>query len=163
MHSTNGIARGMVDYQLGKFFVTGSATYVYRSNVKIDRTSYYTTESHLTNEVEMPDVATFNFRAGFRSYHLIAEAVINNMTTLGGFDITRNNMPFPSNKMNATTAGVNFKYTPAFAPRLSIVAGGNYVIKGRNVGETLTIDGAIFYVLNLGRKEKSNTNNNQTK
>jgi hypothetical protein len=163
LHSTNGIARGMVDYQMGKLFATGSATYVYRSNVKIDRTSYYTTESHLTNEVEMPDVATFNFRIGYRSYHLIAEAILNNMTTLGGFDITRNNMPFPSNKMNATTAGVNFKYTPAFAPRLSIVAGGNYVIKGRNVGESLTVDGAIFYVLNFGRKEKSNTNNNQTK
>jgi hypothetical protein len=163
LHSSNIIFRLMGDYQLGNFFATGSATYVYRSDIKIDRTSYYTTETHLTNKVDMPDAATFNFRAGFRSYHLIAEAIINNMTTLGGFDITRNNMPFPSNKMNATTAGVNFKYTPAFAPRLSLVAGGNYVIAGRNTGQSLAIDGAIFYVLDLGRKSKSNNNNNQTK
>ena len=163
LHSSNIMFRLMGDYQLGNFFATGSGTYVYRSDVTIDRTSYYTTESHLTDRVDMPDVATFNFRAGLRTYHLIAEAVINRMITLGGNDITRNNMPFPSNRMNATTAGVNFKYTPAFAPRLSVVAGGNYVISGRNVGQSLTVDGAMFYVLNLGRKTKSDSNNNQTK
>ena len=118
---------------------------------------------HYTNEVEIPDMATLNLRFGYRSYHLIAEAVFNNMTTLGGFDITRNNMPFPSNRMNATTAGVNVKYTPAFAPRLSVVGSSNYVLKGRNVGQALTIDGSIFYVLNLGGKQKKETNNNQTK
>ena len=162
LHSTNLLARGMADYQLGNFFVTGSATYVYRSNVKIDRPSYYTTETHDTREVNMPDVATANLRAGLRTYHLIAEAVVNGMKTLGGFDITRNNMPFPSNRMDALTAGVNFKYTPAFAPQLSIVGGSNYVLKGRNVGQALTVDASIFYVFNLGRKEKMDTNNNQT-
>jgi len=118
---------------------------------------------HYTDEVEMPDMATFNLRLGYRSYHLIAEAVLNNMTTLGGFDITRNNMPFPSNRMNATTAGVNVKYTPAFVPQLSIVGGGNYVLKGRNVGQALTVDAAIFYAFSLAHKEKKLTNNNQTK
>jgi len=163
LHTSNLLARGMVDYQVNNLFVTGSATYVYRSNIKIDRTSYYTTEMHYTDEVEMPDMATFNLRLGYRSYHLIAEAVLNNMTTLGGFDITRNNMPFPSNRMNATTAGVNVKYTPAFVPQLSIVGGGNYVLKGRNVGQALTVDAAIFYAFSLAHKEKKLTNNNQTK
>jgi len=163
LHTSNLLARGMVDYQVNNLFVTGSATYVYRSNIKIDRTSYYTTEMHYTDEVEMPDMATFNLRLGYRSYHLIAEAVLNNMTTLGGFDITRNNMPFPSNRMNATTAGVNVKYTPAFVPQLSIVGGGNYVLKGRNVGQALTVDAAVFYAFSLAHKEKKLTNNNQTK
>lgn len=163
LHTTNLLVRGMADYQAGNYFVTGSATYAFRSNVKIDRTSYYTTEGHNTDKVAIPDMATFNLRFGYRSYHLIAEAVFNNMITLGGFDITRNNMPFPSNRMNATTGGINIKYTPAFAPRLSIVGGGNYVLKGRNVGQALTIDGAIFYVMNLGHKEKKDTNNNQTR
>jgi len=162
LHSTNLQLRLMGDYQLGKFFVTGSGTYVYRSDIKIDRTSYYTTETHLTNKVDMPDVASFNLRAGLRSYHLIAEAVFNRMVTLGGFDITRNNMPFPSNKMNATTAGVNIKYTPSFAPRLSLIGDGSYVISGRNVGQSLSIGGAIFYVMDLGRKSKPDTKNKQT-
>ena len=49
---------------------------------------------HYTNEVEMPNGSNYNLRLGYRSNRLIAEAVINNWTSLGGFDITRNNMPF---------------------------------------------------------------------
>ncbi|HTD95229.1 MAG TPA: hypothetical protein VK644_15490, partial [Chitinophagaceae bacterium] len=131
LHSKTAMARAMVDYQHGNLFVTGSATYVLRDNIKIDRTSYYTDEEHLTNEVAMPDGASFNFRAGFRNQNVIAEAVVNNWTTLGGFDITRNNMPFPSNRMNATTVGVNVKYVMPFLPQLSIVAGGNTTVAGR--------------------------------
>ena len=37
LHSTNLSLRGMVDYQVGKWFATASGTYVVRSNIKIDR------------------------------------------------------------------------------------------------------------------------------
>ena len=84
LRSKTASARVMADYQRGNLFVTGSATYVLRDNIKIDRNSYYTTEMHYTNEVEMPDGANFNFRAGFRNHRLIAEAVVNKWTTLGG-------------------------------------------------------------------------------
>ena len=155
LHSKTASARVMADYQKGNLFATASATYVLRDNIKIDRTSYYTTETHLTNEVEMPDGASFNFRAGFRNHRLIAEAILNNWTTLGGFDITRNNMPFPSNRMNATTIGVNIKYVLPSLPQLSIVAGGNTTVAGRNMGQATTVYGSLFYVLDFSRKIKS--------
>lgn len=155
LRSTTGTARLMADYEYGKLFVTGSASYILRSNIKIDRTSYYTTEMHLTNEVEMPDACSFNFRAGYRSFRWIAEAVVNNWTTLGGFDITRNNMPFPSNRMNATTVGVNIKYVIPPIPQLSIVAGGNTTVAGRNMGQASNVYGSFFYVFNLAPKSKS--------
>ena len=155
LHSKTASARLMADYQKGNLFATASATYVLRDNIKIDRTSYYTTETHLTNEVEMPDGASFNFRAGFRNHRLIAEAILNKWTTLGGFDITRNNMPFPSNRMNATTIGVNIKYVLPSLPQLSIVAGGNTTVAGRNMGQATTVYGSLFYVLDLSRKIKS--------
>lgn len=148
-------ARIMADYQQGNLFATGSATYVLRDNIEIDREAYYTTRLHLSSEVEMPDGANFNFRAGFRNHRLIAEAVVNNWTTLGGFDITKNNMPFPSNKMNATMAGVNIKYTLPSLPQLSIVTGGMYTIAGRNVGQTTNVYGSFFYVFDFSRKTKS--------
>ena len=40
---------------------------------------------------------------------------------------------------------------------------GDDLFAARNVGQTLTVDAAIFYVLNLGKKEKKDKNNNQTK
>lgn len=165
MRSKTASARVMADYQRGNLFATGSATYVLRDNIEIDREAYYTTRLHITNEVEMPDGANFNFRAGFRNHRLIAEAVVNNWTTLGGFDITRNNMPFPSNKMNATMAGVNLKYVIPSLPQLSVVAGGMYTLAGRNVGQATTVYGSLFYVFDLGRKAKSTdqTSTNQLK
>ena len=96
--STNLSGRITVDYQLGIFFATASSAYVWRSNVKLDRTSYYTTEMHNTNEVQMPDMLNSNLNIGIRKKYLVAEAIVQNMTTLGGFDIRRNDMPFVSNK-----------------------------------------------------------------
>lgn len=153
--SRNIYLRAMADYQLGRVFVTGSGTWIQRSNITIDRTAYYTTEMHLTNKVDMPDAATFNFRTGYRYNGIIAEAVLDNWTTLGGFDITRNNMPFPSNKMNATRLGVNFKYEMQAIPGLSLIGGGNYVIAGRNVGQATSVNGGIFYIINFNGKKPS--------
>src|ERR1044071_538173 len=136
LRSKTASARIMVDYINSGFFLTVSGTYVFRDNIEIDRSSYYTTEMHYTNEVEMPDATNLNIRAGFRNHRIIAEAIFNQWTTEGGFDITRNNMPFPSNRMNASTAGVNIKYVLPPLPQLSIVAGGSTTIAVSNMGQT---------------------------
>lgn len=154
LHSTNLSARFITDYQTGWWFATASATYVLRSNIHLDRDSYYTTEQHLTNEVAMPDAANYQLRTGYRSGRLIAEMILNNWTTLGGFDITRNNMPFPSNRMNATTAGVNVKYNVRGVDGLSLIGGGNITLAGRNVGQASTINGGFFYIFDFTKKAK---------
>lgn len=152
LRSRTASVRLMLDYQLGNLFATASGTYVFRANIKIDRTSYYTTHLIYSNEVEMPDASNFNFRAGYRSEKLIAEAVLNKWTTIGGFDMTRNNMPFPSNKMDATTIGVEFKYTVTQQHNLFVVGGANTTISGRNVGQATTYHGGLFYVLDFSKK-----------
>jgi hypothetical protein len=147
--------RAMADYQIGKFFVTGSGTYYFRDNVDLERDSYYTTQLHLTNEVEMPNANMVSLRTGYRSKELWVEAVVSKFTTLGGFDITRNNMPFVSNRMNATTIGSRIKYEPKSLSGFSFVANGEYVLSGRNVGQSTTIGGAVFYILNFNKKTKT--------
>jgi len=147
--------RLLVDYQLGNFFTTASGTYTGRHDITIDRDSYYTTALHLTNKVDMPDVAGYNVRAGYRSDWLIAEAVFTQMFTLGGFDIRKNDMPFPSNKMNSTMGGVDFKYTlPKKWNALSVVGGGMYTLAGRNLGQSASWDLGVFYVLAPNTKKK---------
>ncbi|HEY0680062.1 MAG TPA: transporter [Chitinophagaceae bacterium] len=154
--STNLIARGMLDYQRGRFTITGSAAYVRRSNIELDRDSYYDTELRLTNEVRMPDAAHYQLRTGYRGKYLIAEAILTNWTTLGGFDITKNNMPFPSNRMNATMAGANIKYTLKKLPQLSLIAGGNYTVAGRNMGQAIAFNAGAFYAFYFGKSKQSN-------
>lgn len=159
LESKNLSFRGMADYQRGSWFATISGTYVRRSNIKIDRDAYYTTEMHYSNEVEMPGMVTFNFRAGYRDKGLIAEATADNMTTSGGFDITRNNMPFPSNKMNATRVGFNFKYDMPFHPNLSLTGNAFTTVAGRNVGQSSGFNAGIFYVFDFSKKERKNSSN----
>ncbi len=149
--------RIMADYQKGRFFLTASGTYNYRNNIKIDRTAYYTTQIHLTNEVKMPDVISYNIRTGYRSSFLIAEAVYNNMITQDGFDIRKNDMPFPSNQMNMSSAGINIKYTLHKLPALSIVGGGSTTLTGRNVGQSTGYYGGIFYILDFSKKSISSS------
>jgi hypothetical protein len=153
--STNLTAKGMVDYKRGKFTITGSASYIWRSNVKIDRLAYYDTELRLTNEVQMPNASFYQLRTGYRGKYLIAEALLSNWTTHGGFDIRKNDMPFPSNRMNATSVGANVKYTFKKFTELSLVGGASYVIAGRNVGQSRAFNLGAFYAFYFGKKTKS--------
>jgi hypothetical protein len=154
--STNLTARGMIDYRRGRFTVTGSAAYTWRSNVKLDKDSYYDTELHLTNEIEMPNVTLYQLRTGYRGRYLIAEALLTKMITLGGYDITKNNgQLYPNLRMNSTMVGANIKYTLKSFTNLSVVAGGNFTIAGRNVGQSTAFNVGAFYVFYFGKKTKS--------
>jgi hypothetical protein len=158
LRSKNISLRAMADYQIGSWFSTISGTYIRRSNITLDRTSYYTTEPHYTNEVNMPDAMQWQWRVGYRNEGIIAEAILDNWTTLGGFDITRNNMPFPSNRMNATRAGINMKYENLLVEGLSLVGGGNYTLWGRNMGQASSLNAGVFYILDFsknGKKKKA--------
>ncbi len=157
--SSNISLRGMADYQIGVWTATVSGTYVRRSNIEIDRPSYYTTEMHYSNKVFMPDAAQFNLRMGYRGKEWVLEAVADNWTTLGGFDITRNNMPFPSNKMNMTKMGLSMKYEPAYIKGLTLIGGANTTVAGRNVGKSTGIQAGLFYIFNFSEKTPEKTQN----
>jgi len=150
-HSKNFMARGIVDYSYGKAFFTGSAAYITRSNITIDRTSYYTTQLIYSNQVEMPNMSDYNFRAGYRSKYFIAEAVADISTTIGGFDIRKNDMPFPSNRMNMSSVGLNLRYRIKSIEALEFTAGDDYVVAGRNAGQSNMIHGGVSYIFGLSK------------
>lgn len=163
LHSTNLLLRAIADYQVGKLFATVSGTYIVRSKVKIDRTAYYTDQLILSNEVAMPDATSYNIRLGYRSSLGVAEFVLDKFTTQGGYDITRNNMPFPSNRMNATTAGIALKYNVKKVAGLALIAGANTTVAGRNVGQTTAYNGGAFYVLDFSKNTKKINNEHSKK
>lgn len=142
--------RLIADYQLGHFFVTGSGTYTWRSNITIDQNAYYTNSLHLTDQVDMPNVASEQLRTGYRKGDdWIIEAIASNMNTLGGFDIRKNDMPFPSNTMNSTMVGAHVKYGVRSVHGLSVDLEGDYTVAGRNVGRSTSFDFGILYILDF--------------
>lgn len=153
MGSTNFNGRLTADYSVKRFFATLSSGYIRRSNIEIDRTSYFTDRLIQSNQVVMPDMLQFNFGTGYRYGHTIIEFSVANMTSLGGFDIRRNDMPFPSNRMNATTIGTFVKYNLAKLPAITLLGGTNYVVAGRNFGQNTNFNAGLFYIFNF---KKSN-------
>lgn len=153
-HSKNFTARAVIDYNYGKVFVTGSGAYMTRSNISIDRNSYYTTQLIYSNQVELPNMSDYNFRAGYRSKYFIAEGVADISTSLGGFDIRKNDMPFPSNRMNMTSVGGNLRYRLKSLYGLEFSAGDDYVVAGRNMGQSNMIHGGVTYIFGLAPQKK---------
>lgn len=156
--ATTGSLRGTLHYRTDVgLFVTANAGYTHRSNIRIDRNAYFTDRMVYSDEVFMPNVADGSVRLGYLSKVVQAEAILSRFTTLGGFDITRNNMPFPSNLMQATRLGVNVVLRPAFMKAFSLNAGATYTTHGRNVGQATGYYGALQYVFNW--RGKANAQN----
>lgn len=148
-HSRNFTARAVIDYVYGKYFFTGSGAYTTRSDITIDRNSYFTTVLIYSNQVVLPNMSNYNFRTGYRSKYFIAEAIADISTSLGGFDITKNNMPFPSNRMNMTSVGANLRYRFKSFYNLELTASDQYVVSGRNMGQSNMIMGGVSYIFSL--------------
>jgi hypothetical protein len=157
LHSKTAQLRLMADYERGDWFATISGAYIYRSNVTLERNTYYTTEMHYTNVVQMPNASDVNFRIGYRSSMWVVEAIADKFTTLGGFDISKNNMPFVSNEMNATKLGLHVKYDTDFVNGLSFVGDASTTIAGRNVGQVTSFDAGIFYIIDFTKNKKEET------
>lgn len=154
MHAQTISIRALANYQTGRFFVAAAGQFTQRGDVTINQDAYFTTQEIYSNRVYMPNMNNVLISAGFRSLKLNVEAIAQQTTTLGGFDITRNNMPFPSNTMNWTQVGGLVKYSFGTATGFELTAGGNYVVKGRNVGQSTDVFGGILYLFDLSKNKK---------
>lgn len=141
--------RTTFDVERNKFFATISGAFMHRSNVFIDRSAYYTTKQINSNEVQMPNVANFQLRSGYRSKQVIAELFLDNSATMGGFDIRKNDMPFVSNKMNRTVSGFEIKYYPTKIANLGIIANAWHTLAGRNVGQATGYTAGVSYIFSF--------------
>jgi hypothetical protein len=132
---------------------TMQTTSTYRSNIKIDATNYYTDRNIFSNEVSMPNTASVTFRGGYYSYRVAAEAFIERYNTLGGFDIRRNDMMFPSNKRISTVLGFTGFYRVKPLNNLQIMVNIARTLSGRNVGETMSMGLGLMMAFDFKKKE----------
>ncbi len=147
MASTTFSGRFVANYTMNNgFYFNASPAYTFRSNVKLDRPAYYTDGKYYsTNEVQMPNVFDLIVDVGYHKGALQAEVFYTQMNTLGGGDIRRQDMPFVSNKMNASKVGALVMYYLPFPKNLAVRLTGNYTVAGRNVGQTTSVTGGLMY------------------
>ena len=130
------------------WFANASASYMWCSNVKLNRNSYYTDgQLYLTNEVVMPNVVDYTVNAGIESGRWRIPVTLVQQRTLGGGDIRRQDMPFVSNRMDFVKLGTGLMYE---MPRnFSFSLGAAHVLTGRNVGQSTTFTSGLFYAFHL--------------
>lgn len=133
-------------------YVTAHASYILRSNIKIDRDAYQADgRVYNTNVVRVPNATDVAVRLGYLKdgSRIQAEVFAERFTCVGGDNIRRNDMPFPSNNMEATNVGFYGKFQPkniGFNVRVA------RVIDGLNVGQATSYSLGLLYILETKKK-----------
>ena len=140
---------------LGGLYVNGSAAYVFRENVTLDRNYYYTDgQLYLSNQVAMPNQFDYVVSAGYRAHNIMLVGNYSEQQTRGGGDIRRQDAPFVSNRMNFSKAGAS-----AVLPvPLPWVKGLQYwftyanTFDGRNLGQSNTVTTGFMYLVRFHKR-----------
>lgn len=129
------------------WFINASPSYFWRDGVPLDR-PYFFTEGRLTfsDRVKMPGVFDYVLSSGYIKGELVLSGSFSEQRTQGGGDIRRQDMPFVSNRMNFSRAGVWAKVPLPKQRAISIVGGYSYVLQGRNVGQSSTVTAGVMYL-----------------
>jgi hypothetical protein len=132
------------------WYANASAAYTFCSNVKLNRSSYYTDgQLYLTDEVAMPNVFESAVTAGYRRGRWQLPVSIVQQHTLGGGDIRRQDMPFVSNRMDFVKVDGAVMYALPVPNDVSIRFGAAHVLSGRNVGQSTTYSTGVFHAFHF--------------
>lgn len=134
------------------WYANGTTAYTWRSNVTLDRPSYYSDgQNFLTNEVWMPNVMDFSFMAGRIKNGLELILAYHQQNTFGGGDIRRQDMPFVSNRMNFSRVEATAMYYLPMIRNLAVRAQTGYTLAGRNVGQSFYVTAGALYTFHFSK------------
>jgi hypothetical protein len=145
--------RATANYRLRqRWFGNATVAYTWRSNVTLDRPSYFTDgQLFLTDQVQMPDVLDYAFSAGYSGSRLYVPVTYSRHETRGGGDIRRQDMPFVSNRMIASRLEAMVMVRVPGLERLAVRADLRRTLSGRNVGESTAWGAGLMYLTQFGR------------
>ena len=128
-------------------YFTAHGTYIWRSNINVDRDAYQADDRvYNTNEVGVPNAYDMGARLGVVKSKWQTEVWAERSSCVSGDYIRRNDMPFPTNNMQATMVGWYGKFQPK---ALGINARVGYVIDGLNVGQSTNYMVGVLYLFGM--------------
>jgi len=128
------------------WFLEGTGAYTWRGKVTLDRPAYFTDgQQYLSDEVLMPNVFDYRVSAGYANASIYAPFSFTQQITQGGGDIRRQDMPFVSNRMNASRLDGTVQYYLSKPKGLTVKVSGIYAVTGRNVGQSTMVTAGLLY------------------
>lgn len=157
LHAQTASLRGILNFTHSTgLYITAQGGHTWRSNVEVDRDSYiFNNELINSDEMPVPNVFDASARLGFINKHFQAEVWYEYFTGLTGDDIRYNEMPQPTNKMQASAAGVFGRYF-IIPDQIAVFASYSQVLSGRNVGQGATISAGATYQFSLAKAKAEN-------
>ena len=150
--------RLIANYKIASgWYANVTSAYTWRSNVTLDRTSYYTDgQLTMSNEVWMPNLVDFSGSIGYLKNGLNAFISFNQQWSLGGGDIRRQDMPFVSNRMNFSKVDATVQYYIPKISNLAVRGMFGYTTGGRNVGQSTYFMGGLLYTFHFAKATTTN-------
>lgn len=144
LHARTGTVRLIADYKWQNgFYITWRGSHTWRSTITLDRDAFlYDNKMYYTNKLPLPNTVETAIISGWRNGPWVSSASLEFSDCLSGDDIRRNDMPFPSNRMMALSAGVSGKYQ---RKHLGVIVSARQVLEGRNMGKATQLSGGILY------------------
>ena len=154
-HSKQATGRLNLNYYMKPgLYVNGSIGYTFRSNVELDRPSYYTDgQIYYTNQVDMPNVLDYSISVGYIKRGLETKLSYMQQNTQGGGDIRRQDMPFVSNRMNFSKAELLLMYYLPKPKYVAVRGAYSYTLAGRNVGQSSTFTLGVMYTFHFSNSK----------
>ena len=146
--------RGTLNY-LGRngLYLNASTAYTYRGIVGLDRPSYYTNgQLYLSDQVSMPNQFSYIVTAGYRKNDTTLTAGFSQLETRGGGDIRPQDVPFVSNRVNASKVNVTLTVPLPRVHNLQYWFLYSNTFEGRNVGQSNTFTTGYLYTFDFNRK-----------
>jgi hypothetical protein len=119
--------------------------YIGREIVALENDVYKSNNELIySNKVAPPDAYDYGLRLGYLGDSFQIEAFGDRATSLSGDDIQYNQLPFISNKVNFTKAGIYTKYQ---INKVGFTVKASQVLAGLNTPKSLNISAGVFFQL----------------
>lgn len=150
--SKTATLRTVVDFRLPQgIYLTLRASHTWRSNIFIDRNAYqFDGKLYYTNEVPMPNIVEGGGLLGWRKGPWVTALTLDYFTCLSGDDIRPNDMPFPTNRMRASAAGISGKYQ---GKHWGVTLAASRAFAGRNIGQSRMLQGGVLYLFQYNTRK----------
>jgi hypothetical protein len=146
-------ARAIAHYRWDMgLYLRASGAHIWRGYTKVERDYYYQDGSVYSEWMDVPNAVNAQAVAGF--YFLEDMLQLEMQYTLlhatSGDDIRRWNPGQPTNRMKMDIVGGSLRfYVPGTLSGLSLIAGYQHTISGRNMGQFSTLFGGLTYQFNV--------------
>jgi hypothetical protein len=134
-------------------FFTVQGGYTAKSNIKVDRITYYNDGQRYTNEMPVPNMWGGSAAAGYDNERFRADIYYSFGRGETGSDIRRNDMPMPFNKMQRSAIGFNGLLWVPWVKGLGLLVSVDNTLTGRNMGKALTWMGGLQYFFTPFKKQ----------